>query len=176
MSNYKKLQTAFAQQLADNKAFVEQNIVFAENIAGDICTFLELPENDPKTDLLERPFQFLRPDPEKGFAPQETLRQAVISLPEGKFQFGLGVLLETGQKDHPKQVARFGVSCDRNGDRLLIDIMGKSFDILASVDSPLELGDVCQHVLDDLLRELEWRIGDEIEQTRIGFDFSALID
>ena len=176
MSNYKKLQKAFTQQLADNKAFVEQNIVFAENIASDICAFLAVPENDPKADLLERHFQFLRPDPEKGFVPQDSLRQAVISLPEGKFQFGMGILLDTGKKDHPKQVARFGVSCDRNGDRLLIDVMGKSFDILGSVDAALELGDVCQHVLNDLLRELDWRIGDEIEQTRIGFDVSSLID
>ena len=176
MSNYKKLQSAFARQLADNKAFVEQNIAFAENIASDIRDFLALPQDDPKTELLERHFQFLRPDPEQGFVPQESIRQAVASLPEGKFQFGLGVLLAVGDSDHPKQVARFGVSCDRNGDRLVIDLMGQSFDIHASVDARLELTDLCQHVLDDLLRELDWRIGDEIEQTRIGFDFSSLIE
>lgn len=174
MSHYSKLQAAFANQLADNKAFVEQNIRFAENIAGDIRAFLELPDDIPHSENAKTYMQFLRPDPEKGFEAKDTLKEAVNSLPEGKFQFGLGVLLETGKDEFPKQVATFGVACDRNADRLVIDILGQSFDIAATVDQPLELAAVCEHVFQDLLQELEWRIGDEIEHTRIGFDINSL--
>lgn len=174
MTHYEKLKSAFAQQVTDNKAFVEQNIAFAKKIAGDIRSFLELPEDPPKSDTTKPYLQFLRLDPEKGFEPQDALEQAVVNMPEGKFQFGLGVLLDTGIENFPKQVATFGVLCDRNGDRLIIDILGHSFDIEALPKADLELGPLCQHVFDDLLKELEWRIGDEIEQTRIGFDINSL--
>ena len=96
MTHYDQLKSAFAQQVADNKIFVEQNIAFAKNIAGDIRAFLDLPEDPPKSDTSKPYMQFLRLDPEKGFEPKDTIAQAVINMPEGKFQFGLGVLLETG--------------------------------------------------------------------------------
>lgn len=174
MTHYDQLKSAFAQQVAENKIFVEQNIAFAKNIAGDIRAFLDLPEDPPKSDTSKPYMQFLRLDPEKGFEPKDTIAQAVINMPEGKFQFGLGVLLETGIDNFPKQVATFGIACDRNGDRLIVDILGQTFDVAATHDVPLKLGALCQHVFDDLLQELQWRIGDEVEHTRIGFDINSL--
>lgn len=94
MQPYEQLKKAYTIQVTENQAFVHENFNIASKLVSNLITFLDLPST-PKTPDTPPILQFLRPKLEGGFAPVAQLEEAVLSFPEGKFQFGLGLLLET---------------------------------------------------------------------------------
>ena len=176
MSLYDQLNSAYTTQVRENNSFIEQNLNFAEQIVNALVRFLEVPEENPNLKGVENFLQYLRLDPEKGYLAQTRLAQAVSHFPEGKFHFGLGLLL-TAQPDHqPRQFATFAIDGDRDDDRLKVNVLGKEFEYEAATQSELELKALCKHVFDDLMTGLSWRISNEVEKTRIGFDVTPLED
>ena len=93
MSLYDQLNSAYTTQVRENNSFIEQNLNFAEQIVNALVRFMEVPEENPNLKGVENYVQYLRLDPEKGYLAQKCLAQAVSHFPEGKFHFGLGLLL-----------------------------------------------------------------------------------
>ena len=149
---------------------------FAEQIVNALISFLDVPRETPDFKGVESYLQYLRLDQEKGYLAQETLAQALSHFPEGKFQFGLGLLLTAQPDHHPRQFATFSIDGDRDGDRLTVNVLGKAFEFEAATQSDLDLKALCAHVFDDLMTGLSWRISDEVEKTRIGFDVTPIDD
>ena len=176
MSLYDQLNSAYTAQLQENNSFIEQNLNFAEQIVNALISFLDVPRETPDFKGVESYLQYLRLDQEKGYLAQETLAQALSHFPEGKFQFGLGLLLTAQPDHHPRQFATFSIDGDRDGDRLTVNVLGKAFEFEAATQSNLDLKALCAHVFDDLMTGLSWRISDEVEKTRIGFDVTPIDD
>lgn len=176
MSLYDQLNSAYTTQLQENNSFVEQNLNFAGQIVNALIDFLEVPLQNPDIKGVESYLQYLRLDREKGYLAQETLSKALSHFPEGKFQFGLGLLLTAQPDRHPRQFATFSIDGDRDGDRLTVNVLGKTFEFEAATQSDLDLNALCTHVFDDLMTGLSWRISDEVEKTRIGFDVTPIDD
>jgi len=176
MSLYDQLNSAYTTQLQENNSFIEQNLNFAEQIVNALISFLDVPRETPDFKGVESYLQYLRLDQEKGYLAQETLAQALSHFPEGKFQFGLGLLLTAQPDHHPRQFATFSIDGDRDGDRLTVNVLGKAFEFEAATQSDLDLKALCAHVFDDLMTGLSWRISDEVEKTRIGFDGTPIDD
>ena len=176
MSLYDQLNSAYTTQLQENNSFIEQNLNFAEQIVNALISFLDVPRETPDFKGVESYLQYLRLDQEKGYIAQETLAQALSHFPEGKFQFGLGLLLTAQPDHHPRQFATFSIDGDRDGDRLTVNVLGKAFEFEAATQSDLDLKALCAHVFDDLMTGLSWRISDEVEKTRIGFDVTPIDD
>ena len=176
MSLYDQLNSAYTTQLQENNSFIEQNLNFAEQIVNALISFLDVPRETPDFKGVESYLQYLRLDQEKGYLAQETLAQALSHFPEGKFQFGLGLLLTAQPDHHPRQFANFSIDGDRDGDRLTVNVLGKAFEFEAATQSDLDLKALCAHVFDDLMTGLSWRISDEVEKTRIGFDVTPIDD
>ena len=173
---YDQLNSAYTTQLQENNSFIEQNLNFAEQIVNALISFLDVPRETPDFKGVESYLQYLRLDQEKGYLAQETLAQALSHFPEGKFQFGLGLLLTAQPDHHPRQFATFSIDGDRDGDRLTVNVLGKAFEFEAATQSDLDLKALCAHVFDDLMTGLSWRISDEVEKTRIGFDVTPIDD
>ena len=176
MSLYDQLNSAYTTQVHENNSFIDQNMIFAEQIANALINFLEIPQKNPDLKGVESYLQYLRLDREKGYLAQESLAQALSHFPEGKFQFGLGLLLAAQPDHHPRQFATFAIDGDRDGDLLKVSVLGKEFEYEAATQSELDLKALCTHVFDDLMAGLSWRISDEVEKTRIGFDVTPLED
>jgi hypothetical protein len=176
MSLYDQLNSAYTTQLQENNSFIEQNLNFAEQIVNALISFLDVPRETPDFKGVESYLQYLRLDQEKGYLAQETLAQALSHFPEGKFQCGLGLLLTAQPDHHPRQFATFSIDGDRDGDRLTVNVLGKAFEFEAATQSDLDLKALCAHVFDDLMTGLSWRISDEVEKTRIGFDVTPIDD
>ena len=173
MQPYTKLKKAYTLQVKENQAFVQENFNIASKLVKDLTAFLALPPN-PETPDMPPILQFLRPKLEGGFAPVSQLDEAVLSFPEGKFQFGLGLLLETDGTVQSKQVATFAYNCDRTGDKMTISVLGKSFDISSNALDALEARRISTFVFEELLEGLNWRLSDEVEKSRVGFDMTPL--
>lgn len=176
MSLYDQLNSAYTTQLQENNSFVTQNLNFAEQIVNALIGFLEIPLQNPDVKGVESYLQYLRLDREKGYLAQETLSKALSHFPEGKFQFGLGLLLTAQSDHHPRQFATFSIDGDRDGDRLTVNILSKTFEFEGATQSELDLKALCKHVFDDLMNGLSWRISDEVEKTRVGFDVTHIDD
>jgi len=173
MQPYEELKKAYTIQVTENQAFVQENFNIASKLVSNLIAFLDLPST-PKTPDAPPILQFLRPKLEGGFAPVAQLEEAVLSFPEGKFQFGLGLLLETDGEVQSKQVATFTYNCDRTGDQITVFVLGKAFDLPFTSSDALEVGEISEFVFKELLEGLNWRISDEIEKTRVGFDVTPV--
>tara|TARA_B100001057_G_scaffold235109_1_gene235436 strand:- start:395 stop:931 length:537 start_codon:yes stop_codon:yes gene_type:complete len=173
MQPYEKLKKAYSIQVAENQAFVQENFNIASKLVNDLTAFLALPTIAETPDMPSI-LQFLRPKPEGGFAPVTKLEEAVLSFPEGKFQFGLGLLLKADGKVPSKQIATFAYNCDRTGDQMTIFVLGQSFDLNFTTTDLLDFRPISIFVFEELLEGLNWRISDEVEKTRVGFDVTPV--
>ena len=176
MALYERLQKAYITQVVENQTFVAGNLNISEQIAATLRQFLDLPLYNIEQSGSAQALLYLRIDHEKGYVVAEDLDSAVTHFPEGKFNFGLGILLQANDPPKSKQFANFSFSCDRTGDALNINVLDQSFEMAFNSSDSLDLASMCQHIFDDLLGGLNWRISDEIEKTRVGFDVTPVED
>ena len=176
MSRYDKLNSAFTTQVKENNAFIAQNLNFAQQIVSALTAFLELPAENPGLEDVEKYLQYLHLDREKGYLAKQELAAAVSHFPEGKFQFGVGILLAAKHENNPRQLATFAIQGDRDAELLKIEVFGKTFEFESITPDDLDLTAFCAHVYDELMNGLAWRISDEVEKTRVGFDVTPLDD
>ena len=71
-------------------------------------------------------------------------------------------------------MATFAYNCDRTGDQMTISVLGKSFDFSSTIVETLEVRRISKFVFAELLEGLNWRISDEIEKSRVGFDVTPV--
>lgn len=53
-------------------------------------------------------------------------------------------------------------------------MLGKAFDLPFTSSDALEVGEISEFVFKELLEGLNWRISDEVEKTRVGFDVTPV--
>ena len=176
MALYEELKQAYTTQVIENKSFISDNFSISKQIASALQHYLDLPSDTGKKSGAGHHLIYLRVDSAKGYIPSEDLESAVMHYPEGKFLFGLGLLLQADDQSKTKQFVNFAFSCDRTGDHLIINVLDSSFEMVFSASKPLDLALMCQHIFDDLIGGLNWRISDEIEKTRVGFDITPVDD
>lgn len=174
MALYQELQRAYTTQVVENKSFISENLNISKQIASALRKYLDLPSNTSEQSSMGQHLICLRIDGTKGYIPSEDLESAVAHYPEGKFLFGLGLLLQADDQPKTKQFANFTFSCDRTGDHLTINVLDGNFEMAFSAAKPLDLYAMCKHIFDDLIGGLKWRISDEIEKTRVGFDITPV--
>ena len=176
MERYQELLNAFDVQVIDNHEFVQDNLTITQKLVIELQNYLGLSESKGASDapLL----QFLKIDPQTGVTSVPDLQAALLNAPEGRFHFGLGLLLYTNGEPKTQQYATFTFQCDRNlEDReLRIVVLDQTFEMnFFSIDE-LNFGEVCSHIFEALREGLNWRISDEIEKTKVGFDISPAQD
>ena len=173
MTRYAQLLSAYKNQVTENKKFVNENMEIAELLVTELTTFLGLCKD--QSDRTAPELQFLKLDAEHGLTVVPDLRSAVLNAPEGRFYFGLGLLLQsTGKAQARQQYATFTVQCDRTLEEnaLSITVLDKCFEMVFAAHHELDFTEICEHIFNTVLEGLNWRISDEIEKTKVGFDIS----
>lgn len=172
---YDQVREAFSERAKETRKYIQENVNFCSSVTHGFAKYLGMPQSYEFTKDGQTTYPSYTPMYE--IENDEMLEvahwtDAITNYSDGKFDFGLGIVLEPAANAWPKEVLRAKVECERNPRSVLVKIADKKIEVkFDGTDSP-EIEKVHQ-LIESLLNEwLASRWGGTSSEGTIGFQLA----
>ena len=181
MTKYDKLREEFTTFDDAERRFVEENESLALQIVDGFREYLEAPSTfevkTAKGIKIETYTSFhpysepndLAEDTSENDSDSEFFTHALTHKFDGTFKFGFGIVLEREAGNFPKRKLKMNVVCVRRGEKVQIDVSGKSIEVTFDGSTCPEIAAVHSLIFDMVIDWLRRRPGDGKGTAKFGF-------
>ncbi|QFT63855.1 hypothetical protein [Roseivivax sp. THAF30] len=173
MSKYDELRAAFSTYKEAERKYVEENQALALLIVNGLRDYLEMPKSfsrkEGNTTYSQSYTPFFSVDEDGNTEEEKFFMDALSHLSDGSFKFAFGVILERSEGAFPKHNLILHVECKRRGEKVNIDVSGKTLDATFDGKNCPEIEKVHELIFGQVMEWLQHRPGDGHGFSKFGF-------